>query len=160
MAQLSFVQVEPAMEMVQLAEKMLKDYARMKKQIKILRGDLASIGDGVVGAAGDVNSSIRAQYKNSDKVGGEAVRRDKKRHRLALMERNCAQFEAAMAAVTDWQQDTMLEWLLDGETVTKIAYRLDLSRRQATSIKRNLVDKLAWAMQDHLQVQTKQEVAA
>lgn len=149
MAQMSFTDVEPAMEMVQLADYMLKNYNWMVKEVERLSSVLADAGEGAVGAT-DVNSGIRAQYKNSDKVGGEVVRRDRKWQRLMEMQEKVTKFERAMETIDDLRDKTMMEYMLEGKTVTLIADAvLEISRRQAQEVKRRLVRKLAWGMLDH-----------
>lgn len=145
--QLTFVQVEPAMEMVQMAEDMLKNYGWMSKEVERLTVELRSAGEGM-GASDDPNANIRAQGTNSDKTGNEVVRRDRSWKRLEKMRKKVGLFEAAMETISDEQELTMLDYLLDGETVTKIACRLEVSRQRAHEVKRKLVRKLAWAMYD------------
>lgn len=146
MAQLTFTQVEPAMEMVQLAEEMLKDYRWMPQEIARLRDELSDAGIGMTGASADENSGIRAQYKNSDKVGNEVVRRDRRWKRLQEMERKGKLFEAAMETIGDLKHQTMLDYLLDGTTITDIARKMGKSRTWAHREKDKIVRKLAWAM--------------
>lgn len=146
MAQLTFTQVEPAMKMVQLAEEMLKDYRWMPDEIKRVRADLEKDVDGFNGASDDDNAGIRAQYKNSDKVGNLVAKRERRWNRLQEMERKVMMFEHAVGTITDVKHATMLDYLLDGTAITHVAGKMKKSRTWAHREKDKLVRKLAWAM--------------
>jgi hypothetical protein len=102
--QLTFVDVEPAMEMVQLAEEMLKNYCWMINEVVRLKECLQDAGEGTVASYGDPNAGIRAMYKNSDKTGREVARRDRKWQRYEQMKKKIELFDAAMETITDYRK--------------------------------------------------------
>lgn len=153
--QLTFGLAEPAMEMVQLAESMLRDHHWMSKRVNELRVDLGDAGQGM-GASGDENSGIRAQYMNSDKVGNEVVRRDRSHRQLKEMSWKVDLFYAGvkkveedlMAAVNKDRELTVLDMLVNGDSVTAIAVVIKKSRRHTQDLKALLIRKVAWAMHE------------
>lgn len=146
MVQLTFAGMELAMEAIQKAEETIKDYLFMTKEIVRLRGMLEDAGEGTVVAYSDPNAGIRAYGKNSDKTGGEVVRRDRHWQRLNRLQKRVAQVEAFLDGLTNDKEIAMMELLLEGEYVKSIATEMGISRQRAHEIKNLLVRKLAWVL--------------
>jgi hypothetical protein len=129
--QLTFVDVEPAMEMVQMAEEMLKNYGWMIKEVVRLKECLQDAGEGTVASYGDSNAGIRAQYKNRDKTGSEVTRRDRKWQRYEQMKKKISLLDAAMATIIDDQELLVLDLLIEGKTMLMVAAVMEVSRQRA-----------------------------
>lgn len=148
--QLTFLDMEPAMEAIQYVEDMLRrDYQEMLVDIAALEKELSEAGEGVVGSYGDPNAGIRAAFKNSDKTGAEVARREKKWRRLEQMRESIAEFDAAIEALFDRRERTLALLLaVDGLTVKDAARSMRLCRQRVHEIKNSMVRKLAWHIID------------
>lgn len=144
--QLTFMDMEPAMESIQYVEDMLRrDYQEMLVDIALLKKELADAGEGTVASYGDLTGDRRAQYKNSDKTGAEVMRREKKQRRLEEMEEAIAEFDAAIESLSDRRERNLALYMaVDGMNVKEAARSLRLCRQTVHDIKNAMVRKLAW----------------
>lgn len=143
--QLTWTDLEPAMEYVQRTEEELRDYYFMQREIERLKSYLQDAGEGTVGSY-EENAGIRAIGKNSDKTFNEVARRERKWKRLKKLESIVERIDRAAEKITDEKEVAVLEALMDGERNNVIARHLGVSRERYYEIKRNVIKKMAWLM--------------
>lgn len=151
--QLAFEGMEPAMEWVQKTEELIGEYRHMITRVAWLRQELHRAIEGNALPA----SSLVAQYGvEATLPKGQGLKLtslnipeevyERKVKRLQELQNKIESVDMAANTITDPQEKSVLEWLLDGEKMTLIATAIGVSRQRLYEIKRNIVIKLAWAM--------------
>lgn len=144
--QLSFVDMEPAMEWLHRTEEELRDYHFMLREIDRLQGYLEDAGEGTVGAYGIDASQPKGKGKNGDKTHAEVVRRERKWKRLAKLQEAVERIDRAAERISDEKEKTVLDAIMDGEKNNFIARQIGVSRQRYYEIKRSVIIKMAWLM--------------
>jgi hypothetical protein len=144
--QLSFTDLEPAIEILQRTEDDIKDYRYILIEIDRIRRYLEDAGEGTVGQYGIEAGQPRGKGATSDKTHAEAVRRERKWRRLEKLQEAVERIHKAAETITDERERIVLEALLDGEKNYVIAKLLGLSQPRYYEIRRSVIIKMAWAM--------------
>jgi hypothetical protein len=147
--QMAFLDLEPAMEIVQKTEEDLRDYHWLVKEIERLQEYL----DNAIRSMGPGNRLI-AQY--GDEAGmprGQGVkpsmaeeRFERQWQRLEKLKEKVKKIDAAAEQIDDMQERAILECILDGERMNVVARHIGVSRQRLYEIRRIIVKKMAWVL--------------
>lgn len=127
-------------------EEELKDYPWMLREIDRLRGLLEEAGAGLTRAYGIEEAMPKGKGRHADAVGREAQNREKHWSRLKLLEAKVARFDEAADRIRDERLRTVLECLMEGRRMNRIAEHIGVSRQRLHELKRELIRLLAEAM--------------
>ncbi|MFS0783569.1 hypothetical protein [Bacillus sp. 1P06AnD] len=147
--QISFLDIEPALDIVQKTEEDLKNYKWMRNERVRLANELfkdpsLSISSGVAqygdeaGLPKGSSGLSQAELKNLDD------REQRMYKRYIELNRKIEKMDAAVISLGNEKERTVLECIMDGETMTAIAIHMSLSRVRLNEIKKSIVKQLAW----------------
>ncbi|MFE1630758.1 hypothetical protein ACFLFF_28855, partial [Brevibacillus reuszeri] len=144
--QLTYKNLEPAMEWVQRTEEEIRDYSFSLREIDRIKGILKDAGEGTVGAYGIDASLPKGKGTTSDKTHREAVKRERYWERLRRLEASIQRVDRGSETITDDKERAVLECIMDGVRMNMIARHVGVSRSYLNDIKRELIKKMARAM--------------
>lgn len=148
--QLAFTDLEPAIEVVQKTEEDLRGYHWLVKEIERLQAYLdnaiRSLGPGsrLIAQYGDEAGMPRGQGKANTSEAEERFERQWRR--LEKLKEKVRKINTAAEQITDDQERTVLECILDGERMNVVARHVGVSRQRLYEIKRLIVKKMAWVL--------------
>jgi hypothetical protein len=150
--QLSFTDLEPAIEIVQKTEEDLRDYHWIVKEIERLQEYLdkavRSFGPGsrLVTKYGLEASLPKGQGLNIEKNSITEERFERQWQRLEKLKEKVKKIDSAAQQIVDEKERTVLECILDGVRMNMVARHVDISRTRLNEIKRLIVKKMAWVL--------------
>ncbi|MDF2714081.1 MAG: hypothetical protein K0R28_1006 [Paenibacillus sp.] len=130
-------------EHMEQIERELKDYPWMLREIERLRGMLEEAGMGLTGVYGLEGVMPKGKGTHANSVHREAQRREKHWTRLKQLEATVARIDAAAERLVDDRQRTILECIMEGERMNRIAQHIGVSRQRLHELKLELVRRLA-----------------
>jgi hypothetical protein len=142
--QLAWLDLEPAMEIVQTVEEDLRNYKWMPKRIKELRKGLEDAGEGLVRRYGLESSMPKPQGNTSDPINREVERRSRDWERLKKLESKIANIDNYVSSLNSERDREILQCILDGWKYKDIAFHVGVSRDTLNEIKKTLVKDMAW----------------
>jgi hypothetical protein len=147
--QVAFMDLEPAMEIVQKTEEDLRDYHWVVKEIERLQKYLDNSNK-------DLGPSKRltAQYgveaampkAQGVKPSVTDERYERQWRRLEKLKEKVHKINVAAEQIVDDKERTVLECILDGERMNMVARHVGVSRQRLNEIKRLIVKKMAWVL--------------
>lgn len=146
--QMSFTDIEPAVELVQLVIGDLRDYHWKKREVDRLTLELSHIGSNTVAQSGPESSLPKPKGITSDPVQKEVIRRDPRWKSLNRHIPTVKRIENGMKRITDDKELTILEMILEGKRKKEIAKRLGISRQTYNELQNKIIQTLAWAIHD------------
>lgn len=149
--QLTFTDLEPAIEIIQKTEEDLRSYHWMIKEIDRLHRSLSK-ASGVM-----IQNKLTAQWgidatlpKGKGDIPSHQIMSDKRFerqvNRLRKLEEKVDKIDYAVNKYPDGVEKTVLECILDNERMNMIAIHVGVSRQKLNEIKRLIVKKMAWTL--------------
>jgi hypothetical protein len=142
--QLAFLDLEPAIEVVQKVEEDLRNYKWMPKRIKELRKGLEDAGEGLVRQYGLESSMPKPQGNISDPINREVQLRMRDWDRLKKLESKIANIDHYVDNLSNERDREIIHCILDGWKYKDIACHVGISRTTIDEIKKALVKDMAW----------------
>lgn len=130
-------------EQMELVEEELKDYPWMVREIERLRGILEEAGSGLTGVYGLDGDMPKGKGGHADSVHREAQKREKYWNRMKQLEEKVTRIDSAAERLRDDRQRTILECLMEGQRMNRIAQHIGVSRQRLHELKLELVRLLA-----------------
>lgn len=130
------------MQMEQVEEE-LKDYPWMVREIARLRETLEQAGSGMTGTYGLDGAMPKGKGKHADAVLREAERREKHWTRLEQLEAKVRRINKAAERLSDERQRTIMECMMEGQRMNRIAQHIGVSRQRLHELKLELMRRLA-----------------
>ncbi|TMV48103.1 hypothetical protein FE783_19310 [Paenibacillus mesophilus] len=130
-------------EQMELVEEELKDYPWMVREIERLRGILEEVGSGLTGVYGLDGALPRGKGGHADSVHREAQKREKYWNRMKQLEEKVTRIDSAAERLRDDRQRTILECIMEGQRMNRIAQHIGVSRQRLHELKLELVRLLA-----------------
>jgi hypothetical protein len=130
-------------EQMELVEEELKDYPWMVREIERLRGILEEAGSGLTGVYGLDGAMPKGKGGHADSVHREAQKREKYWNRMKQLEEKVTRIDSAAERLCDDRQRTILECIMEGQRMNRIAQHIGVSRQRLHELKLELVRLLA-----------------
>lgn len=151
--QLAFINLEPALEIVQKVEEEIKDYYWMVKEVERLRTEIdkafatiPAIQQKLVATYGDAAGMPSGKGLRLSTLTIPEERYEKQIERLKNMENKVRQINDFATSLGDGKYRTVLECMMDGMQMNRIARHVGVSRQRLNEIKRDIVNRLAQEM--------------
>ncbi|WP_312118132.1 hypothetical protein [Brevibacillus reuszeri] len=151
--QLAFINLEPALEVVQKVEEEIKDYHWMVKEIDRLGKEIynvivtyPAIQQKLVATYGDAAGMPSGKGLRLSTMTIPEERYEKKIERMKTLENKVRQINDFAIGLGDSKHRTVLECMMDGMKMNSIARHVGVSRQRLNEIKREIVTKLAREM--------------
>jgi hypothetical protein len=150
--QVTFTDLEPAIEIVQKTEEDLRDYHWIVKEIERLQDYLnkavQSFGPGsrLVTLYGLEATLPNGKGLNIDKNSITEERYERQWKRLEKLKEKVKKIDSAAKQIVDEKERTVLECILDGVRMNIVARHVGISRTRLNEIKRLIVKKMAWVL--------------
>lgn len=150
--QVSFTDLEPAIEIVQKTEEDLRGYHWMVKEVDRLQGFLdkaiQSFGPGsrLTTKYGLEASLPKGQGLKLTQISITEDRFERQWQRLEKLKDKVKRIDAATSQIVDGVERTVLECILDGVRMNMVAAHVGISRQRLHEIKRLIVKKMAWVL--------------
>ncbi|MGG4442331.1 hypothetical protein [Brevibacillus fortis] len=148
--QLGFINLEPALEVVQKVEEEIKDYHWMVKEVERLRKEIDKaissnplIQEKLVATYGDAASIPSGKGLRLSTLTIPEERYEKRIERMKSLENKVRQINEFAINLEDNKYRTVLECMMDGMRINGIARHLGVSRQRLNEIKRDIVNRLA-----------------
>lgn len=148
--QVAFLDLDPAMEIVQKTEEDLRDYSFVVKEIERIEESL----DKAIRKLGGPATKLVAVY--GDEAGmpkGQGTkstvaeeRYERQFQRVQKLKEKVKRINHAAEQIVDEKERTVLECILDGERMNVVARHVGVSRQRLNEIKRLIVKKMAWVL--------------
>lgn len=120
----------------------IRDYHWMINEIKRINFVLNDTDQKVTASYGIEASMPKAKGDPADTIAFEVIRREKKSKRVTKLEKKIKFIQDNLHKVQDERQKVVLDCLLDGMSITKVAYHMGLSRKHIHTIKEQIVETL------------------
>ncbi|WP_289136370.1 hypothetical protein [uncultured Brevibacillus sp.] len=151
--QLAFINLEPALEVVQKVEEEIKDYHWMVKEIDRLANEIynsivsnPAIQQKLVATYGDAAGMPSGKGLRLSTMTIPEERYEKKLERKKNLENKVRQINDFAISLGDSKHRTVLECMMDGMRMNSIARHVGVSRQRLNEIKRDIVNRLAREM--------------
>ncbi|MFP3389463.1 hypothetical protein [Brevibacillus sp. SIMBA_040] len=148
--QLAFINLEPALEVVQKVEEEIKDYHWMVKEIDRLRNEIhkaitsnPAIQQKLVATYGDAAGMPSGKGFRLSTITIPEERYEKQILRMKSLEHKVRQINEIAIGLGDSKQRTVLECMMDGMRMNSIARHVGISRTRLNEIKREIVIRMA-----------------
>ncbi|MFE1630376.1 hypothetical protein ACFLFF_26925, partial [Brevibacillus reuszeri] len=148
--QLAFINLEPALEVVQKVEEEIKDYHWMVKEIDRLGKEInnaivsnPAIQQKMVATYGDAAGMPSGKGLRLSTMTIPEERFEKKIERKKNLEMKVQQIDAFALSLGNSKHRTVLECMMDGMRMNSIARHVGVSRQRLNEIKRDIVNRLA-----------------
>ncbi|MFI8714223.1 hypothetical protein [Brevibacillus brevis] len=148
--QLAFINLEPALEVVQKVEEEIKDYHWMVKEVERLRKEIdkaiassPSIQQKLVATYGDAAGMPSGKGLRLSTLTIPEERYEKRIERMKSLENKVRQINDFAIELGDSKHRTVLECMMDGMRMNSIARHVGVSRQRLHEIKRDIVNRLA-----------------
>lgn len=120
----------------------LRDYFWMLKEIERLRNELREVETVGVGQYG-LQAAMPHSGEVSDPISKEVVRREKKSNRQIRLEDKVMYIQDRLNRITDEREIAVLDCMLDGWSIRKIAFHMGLSHTHIRKIIDDITNELA-----------------
>lgn len=151
--QLAFLNLEPALEIVQKVEEEIKGYRWMVKEVERLRKEIdkaiisnPAIQAKLVATYGEAAGMPSGKGLRLSTLTTTEERYEKQVERMKSLENKVRQINDFAIGLGDSKHRTVLECMLDGMRMNRIALHVGVSRQRLNEIKREIVNQLAVAM--------------
>lgn len=151
--QLAFLNLEPALEIVQKVEEEIKGYRWMVKEVERLRKEIdkaiissPAIQAKLVATYGEAAGMPSGKGLRLSTLTATEERYEKQVERMKSLENKVRQINDFAIGLGDSKHRTVLECMLDGMRMNRIALHVGVSRQRLNEIKREIVNQLAVAM--------------
>lgn len=151
--QLAFLSLEPAMEIVQKVEEEIKGYRWMVKEVERLRKEIdkaiisnPAIQAKLVATYGEAAGMPSGKGLRLSTLTTSEERYEKQVERMKSLENKVRQINDFAIGLGDSKHRTVLECMLDGMRMNRIALHVGVSRQRLNEIKREIVNRLAVTM--------------
>lgn len=151
--QLAFLNLEPAMEIVQKVEEEIKGYRWMVKEVERLRKEIdkaiisnPAIQAKLVATYGEAAGMPSGKGLRLSTLTTSEERYEKQVERMKSLENKVRQINDFAIGLGDSKHRTVLECMLDGMRMNRIALHVGVSRQRLNEIKREIVNRLAVTM--------------
>ena len=151
--QLAFINLEPALEVVQKVEEEIKDYHWMVKEIDRLRNEIhkaiisnPAIQQKLVATYGDAAGMPSGKGLQLSTLIIPEERYEKQIARVKRLDNKVRQINDFAIGLGDNKHRTVLECMMDGMRKNSIARHVGVSRQRLNEIKRDIVNQLARAL--------------
>ncbi|MGK5510492.1 hypothetical protein [Brevibacillus formosus] len=148
--QLAFINLEPALEVVQKVEEEIKDYHWMVKEVERLRKEIDKaissnplIQEKLVATYGDAAGMPSGKGLRLSTLTLSEERYEKQIERMKSLEEKVRQINDFTNNLEDNKYRTVLECMMDGMRMNSIARHVGVSRQRLNEIKRDIVNRLA-----------------
>ncbi|TQR33983.1 hypothetical protein [Brevibacillus brevis] len=148
--QLAYINLEPALEVVQKVEEEIKDYHWMVKEVERLRKEIdkaissnPSIQVKLVATYGDAAGMPSGKGLRLSTLTIPEERYEKRIERMQSLEDKVRQINDFAIGLSDSKYRTVLECMMDGMRMNSIARHVGVSRQRLNEIKRDIVNRLA-----------------
>ncbi|TQK74529.1 hypothetical protein FB479_101125 [Brevibacillus sp. AG162] len=148
--QLAYINLEPALEVVQKVEEEIKDYHWMVKEVERLRKEIdkaissnPSIQEKLVATYGDAAGMPSGKGLRLSTLTIPEERYEKRIERMKSLEEKVRQINDFANNLEDNKYRTVLECMVDGIRMNSIARHVGVSRQRLNEIKRGIVNRLA-----------------
>lgn len=148
--QLAFINLEPALEVVQKVEEEIKDYHWMLKEVERLRKEIdkaivsnPAIQQKLVATYGDAAGMLSGKGLRLSTLTFPEERYEKRIERMKSLENKVRQINDFAIELGDSKHRTVLECMMDGMRMNSIARHVGVSRQRLNEIKRDIVNRLA-----------------
>lgn len=148
--QLAFINLEPALEVVQKVEEEIKDYHWMVKEVDRLRKEIdkaiisnPAIQQKLVATYGDAAGMPSGKGLRLTTLNIPEERYEKRIERMKSLENKVRQINEFAINLEDNKYRTVLECMMDGMRMNSIARHVGVSRQRLNEIKRDIVNRLA-----------------
>ncbi|WP_236841087.1 hypothetical protein [Brevibacillus formosus] len=148
--QLAYINLEPALEVVQKVEEAIKDYHWMVKEVERLRKEIdkaissnPSIQEKLVATYGDAAGMPSGKGLRLSTFTIPEERYEKRIERMKSLEEKVRQINDFANNLEDNKYRTVLECMMDGMRMNSIARHVGVSRQRLNEIKRDIVNRLA-----------------
>ncbi|MGG4499214.1 hypothetical protein [Brevibacillus reuszeri] len=148
--QLGFINLEPALEVVQKVEEEIKDYHWMVKEIDRMRNEIhkaiisnPAIQQKLVATYGDAAGMPSVKGFRLSTMTIPEERYEKQIARMNGLESKVRQINDFAIGLGDSKHRTVLECMMDGMRMNSIARHVGVSRQRLNVIKRDIVNRLA-----------------
>jgi len=119
---------------------MIRDYYWIINEIKLLKSELNDTDASVTTQYGTESVMPKAKGSKPDTMTFEIIRRDKQSKRVEQLESKVKFIQDNMHKITDERQRVILDHLLDGMSITKLAHHMGVSRKKIYQIKDEIID--------------------
>lgn len=151
--QLAFTSLEPALELLHVAQEALDGYAWMVNRIEVYReADGRYREDAAAGIVqyGEESVLPKAQGITSDPTFQAAKKNLRLWERIKRYERTIKMVdEFADSNILSEKEQIVLEGIMDGEKMINVAKEAGISRSRAQELKNEVVKKFAWWIHDN-----------
>ncbi|MGF9822578.1 hypothetical protein ABE430_20320 [Brevibacillus agri] len=151
--QLAFLNLEPALEIVQKVEEEIKGYRWMVKEVERLRKEIdkaiisnPAIQAKLVATYGEAAGMPSGKGLRLSTLTTTEERYEKQVERMKSLENKVRQINIFAISLGDSKHRTVLECMMDGMRMNRIALHVGVSRQRLNEIKREIVNRLAVAM--------------
>lgn len=154
--QLAWLDLKPAMELVQNVDEDLKNYHWITSEIIRLENSIlkkeqlqGSFGGGSLTAQYGLEATLPKAQGTRILTEFEVNEIEKMVKRKQKLESRVYRIEKASIKIKDEKERTLLDCILDGMRMKDIAIHFSLSRTRLNEIKISLVNTLAWAIYEN-----------
>ncbi|MCC8437323.1 hypothetical protein HP567_022505 [Brevibacillus sp. M2.1A] len=148
--QLGFINLEPALEVVQKVEEEIKDYHWMVKEVERLKKEIdkaiasnPAIQQKLVATYGDAAGMPSGKGLRLSTLTIPEERYEKRIERMKSFEEKVRQINDFANNLEDNKYRTVLECMMDGMRMNSIARHVGVSRQRINEMKRDIVNRLA-----------------
>lgn len=151
--QLAFTSLEPALELLHVAQEALDGYAWMVSRIDVYReydGRYTEDAAASIARYGQESNLPKAQGTTSDPTFQAAKKNLRLWERMKRYERTVKMVEEFAESYTlSEKEQIVLEGIMDGEKMINVAKEAGISRSRAQELKNEVVKKFAWWIHDN-----------